>query len=148
MYLLGITYLVLILSLCTSALKYATALTSLCKLVQLMISGLVPDTVCPLLYGVSLCALDKKNGGIRPVAVGNILRRLTAKLCVNRVKNQAAQMLTPDQYGFGIRNGCKIVSHTVRRFCAFPHTSPQVVCKVNFQNAFNNVRRDVFLNMV
>ncbi len=139
----------------SSRIQVAQALThttivevSLCRLVQLMLSGKVPDTVCPLLYGASLCALGKKAGGIRPIAVGSTFRRLTAKVCVRRVKERAVQLLSPGKFGFGVRNGCEIVSHTVRRFCAFPHTSSQIVCKVDFKNAFNSMRRDVFLDMV
>jgi hypothetical protein len=39
-----------------------------------------PSEICNLLYGASLCVLHKKDGGIRPIAIGNCLRRLTSKL--------------------------------------------------------------------
>ncbi|GAU97087.1 hypothetical protein RvY_08442 [Ramazzottius varieornatus] len=39
-------------------------------LMTLMLEGKVPDEICPVLYGASLTALLKKDGGIRPIAVG------------------------------------------------------------------------------
>lgn len=36
--------------------------------------------VCPLIYGANLVALSKKDGGIRPIAGGNTIRRLTSKI--------------------------------------------------------------------
>ena len=56
-------------------------LGSLTRLANLMLNGGVPDFSCPALYGASLCSLTKKkNGGIRPIAVGSVLRRLTTAL--------------------------------------------------------------------
>ena len=33
-------------------------------------------------------------------------------------------------------------------FCSIDHPSPQILCKIDFHNAFNCVRRDIFLNRV
>src|SRR3978361_1871988 len=42
-----------------------TSLTSVCNF---MLSGKINPVVCPILYGGSLCALTKKDGGINPLA--------------------------------------------------------------------------------
>lgn len=47
------------------------ALWSLTRLVNIILSGEVNSDVCKYLYGASLCALEKKCGGIRPIAIGN-----------------------------------------------------------------------------
>ena len=48
---------------------------ALAKLMTLMIHGKAPEGMCDILYGTSLTALKKKDSGIRPIAVGNTLRR-------------------------------------------------------------------------
>ena len=51
---------------CDSTGDVAIRLTDrLASLLTLMLSGRVPDAVCPVLYGASLTALTKKGGGIR-----------------------------------------------------------------------------------
>ena len=54
---------------------------ALTKLVNVMVGCNVPDCVAPYLCGARLHARLKKDGGIRPITVGNIIRRLTAKCC-------------------------------------------------------------------
>ena len=56
---------------------------ALTDLVNLIFAGNVPNIACGALYDASLCALTKIDGGIRPIAVGSILRRLPAKLAAN-----------------------------------------------------------------
>jgi hypothetical protein len=41
--------------------------------------GRVPEVIQPVFCGASLCALGKKDGGNRPIAVGGNFRRLVAK---------------------------------------------------------------------
>jgi hypothetical protein len=60
--------------------KGQQALRALTKLCNFLLSGQLSSEICHLLYGASLCALHKKDGGIRPIARGNCLRRLTSKL--------------------------------------------------------------------
>ena len=55
-------------------------LVSLTKFVNLVLEGGVPVFARPVFFGASLCALGKKDGGIRPIAVGNDLLRLATKV--------------------------------------------------------------------
>ena len=70
-------------------------LDALVDLVSVLLSGNVPESVCPWLYGASLTALKKKDGGTRSIAVGNVLRRLPAKLACQSVQNIANQLFQP-----------------------------------------------------
>jgi hypothetical protein len=45
------------------------ALRALTKLCNFLLSGQLPSEICRLLYGPSLSALHKKDGGIRPIAI-------------------------------------------------------------------------------
>jgi hypothetical protein len=83
----------------------AAALGALTRLVNAMAAGRVPKEVAPYIFGGNLFALMKKAGGLRPVAVGNILRRLTSKGLAYSVAGRAAQHLRPLQFGVGVRGG-------------------------------------------
>ena len=54
-------------------------ITSLTVFVNLVICGKVFISVRPFFFGATLTCLGKKNGGIRPIAVGCVLRRLAGK---------------------------------------------------------------------
>jgi hypothetical protein len=56
------------------------ALSSITLLCNFLLSGKIINEMCPFIFGASLCALKKKDGGIRPIAIGNIFRRLAAKI--------------------------------------------------------------------
>ena len=52
-------------------------------MVNLIFAGNVPNIACDALFGASLCALTKKDGGIRPIAVGSSFRKLSAEMAAN-----------------------------------------------------------------
>ena len=49
-------------------------LSALTSLVNIILQGKVPSAVRPLFFGANLTALTKKDGGVRPIAVGCTLR--------------------------------------------------------------------------
>jgi hypothetical protein len=53
----------------------------------------------PFLFGANLVALSKKGGGVRPVAVGSVLRRLVSKSVMATIGEKATSHLAPYQYG-------------------------------------------------
>ena len=65
--------------------------------------------VKPFFFGTTLVALNKKSGGVRPIAVGCTLRRLVAKVASNLVASDMAQFLAPRQLGYGVRDGQKLL---------------------------------------
>jgi hypothetical protein len=83
------------------------ALRALTKLCNFLLSGQLPSEICHLLYGASLCALNKKDGGIRPIAIGNCLRRLTSKLACFQSRNIVNSYLSPHQLGVATKLGCE-----------------------------------------
>ena len=68
---------------------------SITDLVNCMAAGKVPDVVAPYLCGATLHAGLKKDGGIRPIAVGNIFRRLTSKCIMFNISSRASGLLGP-----------------------------------------------------
>ena len=81
-------------------------LTSLTSFINLVLSGSCPSQVIPLFFGARLIALSKKSGGIRPIAVGCVLRRLIAKCAASYSVSKMVSYFSPLQLGVGISGGC------------------------------------------
>ena len=96
------------------------------------------------LFGANLIALQKKDGGVRPIAVGNSLRRLAAKVASAKVVCEMSDLLAPRQLGFGVKGGAEAAIHAARLYLANLDSSAAVV-KLDFKNAFNSIRRDRML---
>ena len=105
-----------------------------------MAAGRVPEEVAPYLCGARLHAVLKKDGGLRPIAVGNLLRRLTSKLIAIGLADRAAELLAPHQLGVGVRGGCEAILHTVRQ--ALEKNPEKWVLQGDFLNAFNLANRE------
>ncbi|XP_063893027.1 uncharacterized protein LOC135117549 [Helicoverpa armigera] len=120
-----------------SLLKELTALTNL------MLSGKVDETVIDVLYGANLCALRKKDGGIRPIAVGTTYRRMAAKICCKFYSEDVSEKFQPLQLGYGSKGGCEAAVHALSTYLNYGNGD--VILKVDIKNAFNSVNRDTLL---
>ena len=89
-------------------------MASLTKFTNLLLSGEVPEFARQVFYGARLCALGKKDGGVRPIAVGNVLRRLAAKVGARPSSARLGSELRPIQLGFSTRGGCEAAVHAAR----------------------------------
>ena len=89
-------------------------LKALTALVTLVLEGRTPEAIRPLFFGASLTALKKKNGGIRPIAVGCTIRRLASKCACLHALNSIPQLLSLYQMGFGISGGAEAAVHAGR----------------------------------
>ncbi|KAL0852231.1 hypothetical protein ABMA28_000449 [Loxostege sticticalis] len=92
----------------------SSLLASLTSLVNLMLSG------------ANLIALNKKDGGIRPIVIGSTFRRLTSKICVRQLYSNISRMLQPHQLGFGLKGGCEAAVHAAHTFL---HHNGADVCR-------------------
>jgi hypothetical protein len=122
-------------------------LKALVGIITLILEGRTPKSIYPLLFGATLIPLRKKSGGIRPIAIGCTIRRLASKCAVLHALNSVPHLLAPHQLGFGVQGGTEAAVHACRVY--FNHLPPnEAIVKVNFQNAFNSVRRDKILTAV
>jgi len=122
-------------------------LSTLTAFVNMVLAGHCHQDIIPVLFGGRLIALNKKAGGIRPIAIGFTLRRLIAKCASRFAAQKLAGYLAPRQLGFGSLGGCEAAVHAARRFIdSMP--SDSVVAKLDFSNAFNCLHRDVMLTAV
>ena len=85
---------------CPSPDRAYTTLQVLSRVINLLCSGQVPSDVVPHLCGAILFACEKKGGGLRPIAVGEVLCRLTSKCISRTVQGEAFKALTPLQVGW------------------------------------------------
>ena len=116
------------------------ALSSLTRLVNTICGGNIPDTVRPLFAAARLHGLVKKDGGLRPLAVGNLLRRVTAKAVMKKVALRAAAHLSPHQMGVSVPGGVEAIVHTVR---AALDADPNLWClQIDLISAYNRVSRE------
>ena len=118
--------------------------SSLTKFVNLVISGEIAATARPFFFGATLIGLNKKDGGVRPIAIGCTLRRLAAKCVSLMVRENMGELLFPLQLGYGTPLGAEAVVHAARSYLAGLE-SGYLMCKLDFSNAFNCVRRDKML---
>ncbi len=113
-----------------------------------MLSGKVNTTIVKILYGANLCALNKKDGGIRPIAVGSTLRRIASKIACKSVQDEVSSYFNPIQLGYGTKGGCEAATHAARTYITNQLTSDKIILKVDFENAFNSIERDEMLHRV
>ena len=120
-------------------------LSSLTNLINKILSGIVPAEVLPILFGASLIALDKKGGGIRPIAIGCTLRRIVGKLGCRSVLQKIGSLLRPHQMGFGTPCGTEAIVHATRHFMSSETSG--ILLKLDYANAFNSVLRSQVLHV-
>ena len=115
---------------------------SLTSLVNTFLNGQISDFARILFFSANLTALDKKDGGNRPMAVGNILRRLASKVPNHFAFHKVSNFLRPAQLDVYVRNACEAAVHYAR----FITKSPRyILAKLDIKNAFNKMRRNVRL---
>ena len=79
---------------CSSPRASSQFVSTISHLVSMLSSGRVPSTIIPHLYGALLIALKKKSGGLRSIAVGKVLRRLTSKCLLLPLMAEANSILS------------------------------------------------------
>ena len=124
-------------------------LTNLTSLVNVLLKGSLPVDIVRIIYGGKLIALRKKDGGIRPITVGYVIRRIVAKCANQSIINRGSLGLLPRQLGVGVKGGIEAAVHTTRRFFeSIQEDETKIVVKLDFKNAFNSIRRDKMLSIV
>jgi len=118
-------------------------LASLTRLVNFLLSGKAPLCLAPWLCGAPLTALLKKVGGIRPIAVGEVLRHLASHLCCFDVHPSLPGVFLP--YGQGIPGGLEAAIHATRHYISQKASdSTFVLLTIDMKNAFNECNHFAF----
>jgi hypothetical protein len=121
-------------------LKPLTAFTNLA------LQGVLPQWFYTFIASADLIALAKPDGGIRPIAMGSIWRKLFSKAALIHLKEDIQRYFSLYQYGVGTRSGCEVVNHRARMLLK---ANPRhVLFKTDFSNAFNSLYRTHILRAV
>ncbi|KAF2886092.1 hypothetical protein ILUMI_20084 [Ignelater luminosus] len=110
----------------TTGVAGAGLLSSLTALCNLVLSGKMADAVTNILDGANLRILPKKEGGVRPIAVGCTSRRVE----------------------FSSKEGCEAAVHALRYLVENNHYKAIAILEVDVKNAFNTLERDIILEAV
>ena len=121
-----------------------------CELLYLVCSliagGKVPNSVLPLLTASRLIALPKANDDVRPIAIGEVIRRATAKAICSQMNSSFASYFKPIQHGIATPGGAELLVHHLS-FLMENNPGLSVLC-TDVKNAFNSVSRDSILSQV
>ena len=123
-------------------------LDSLALTASMAMVGKIPQPVRPFFYGARLVGLAKKGGGLRPVAAGDVLRRVAGRLLCKAVAEDARKFfLARTQVGVAVEGGADAAIAACRDIA---RTLPpdHVIVKIDQRNAFNSVLRSHMLDII
>lgn len=136
---------------------------SFAAVLQLLADGAAPLVLSPFIAAAPLTPLLKKDGSIRPVAVGEVWRRIISKYALRAVMADISELLAPMQCGIGIPNAVEAIligfndlfngQIAQARRVYDPGwgevLSPNLYALLlDFTNAFNSVNRNVIFSEV
>ena len=134
---------------CSNKAVADTALATLTRLTNHMVAGLAPRELAPFIAGAPLMALVKQGGGLRPIAIGETIRRLVSKCCCEATSEDAQIFFGPLQVGVSTEGGAEAAVHAARRLAKeFGNDPGKIMLKVDFSNAFNMVDRSAMMAQV
>ena len=94
-----------------------------------------------------LIPLSKDSGeGIRPIGIGEVLRRVVGKAVMRHLKLDVLKAAGPLQACSGQRSGCEAAIHAMRQVYKEPET--EAVLLIDATNAFNCMNRAVALHNI
>jgi len=120
----------------------------LLTLVTTVSAGRLHPRAAPYLCAALLIPLKKKDGGVRPIAVGDTRRRLTAKwLLATSQGRSATAALAPLQTAFAKGSPCEVVAMGVHALTDTLHGSTGwLMLQVDLKTAFNSLHRPAILS--
>ena len=134
---------------------YGNASIDLCQAISdlakiLSTEEVHPDCMTEYIAG-RLVPLDKGNSkegkpGVRPVGVGEVLRRLVGKLLIGVIKDDITTAAGPLQTCTGVKAGIEAAIHAMRAI--FQDEGTEAVLLVDAENAFNNLNRKAALHNI
>ena len=129
--------------------QFAESSTDLCTTIANMIKKLYidKDLANTLETFISCCLIPlDKNPGLRPIEVGEVLRRIVGKVTVSTLRDDIIISVGQLQVCAGQESGCEAAVHSMSKMYKEEHT--EAVLLVDAANAFNSVNRKVFLHNI
>ena len=129
-----------------SAIASRELLESLAAFTTKAVNGMLPPDFAPFVLGARLLPFKKKDDGVRPIAVGEVLRRMVAKTVLKRVVPDIQHLFPPVQVGVGVDAVTHLIhlARTVHSAC-LADTSLGVL-QIDISNAFKTISRSAILD--
>ena len=89
---------------------------------NVILEGKVPFELRPYFFGAKLIALKKPDGGLRPIAEGNIFTRFSANCAGYHVFESRQARYGNRQVGVGTKRGAELASHVFRCLIESPQS--------------------------
>ena len=86
------------------------------KLANLMLNCKVPGFARETIFGASVVAFKKPEGGVWPMPVGSVYRRLTGRFVARQATSRLAEHLSPFQVRLGVEQGYEANVHALREY--------------------------------
>ena len=135
--------------------SYGNASTELCNAIADLAKKLCRDNIHPdmlnELVANRLIPLDKGedkegNPGVRPIGIGEILRRIIGKVVVGAIREDIINAAGPLQTCAGLKAGIEASIHAMREI--FDKEETEALLLVDAENAFNNLNRSAALHNI
>ena len=130
----------------------ASLMTSMDSFLQLCLDGRLPAAAAPFLCAANVIPLRKPEGGlaVRPVAVGETLRRLVGKFVArSAVSSKLVQTMLPHQCGIATPGACETIAMGLQSWVHAHHTEHAwAILQVDLRNAFNSVHREAIFDEI
>jgi hypothetical protein len=120
-------------------------LTRLQRFLMLIANARLPLTFMRFIGSSVLLALPKTGHGIRPIAMGDVFRRMTSSLIQRHFQSQINNIMLPLQLGIGASCGVEKIFHLSQ---AYLESQQGDIVLLDFQNAFNTVSRSQALSNI
>ena len=99
----------------------------------------LPPALNDAINNSTITALNKKDGGIRPICVSDMFIRLIAKCTVILEQNFIAKSMAPLQVAVGTRGGAEIAIHGIRAH--LDANRDHIAIAIDLKNAFGSIPR-------
>ena len=86
-----------------------------------------------------MTALRKKDGGVRGIVAGEVIRRLVSRTVAQQLSPAVAAATAPFQYALTTRAGCECVSHALQAICDLDESA--TVTSIDGISAFDTISR-------
>jgi Reverse transcriptase (RNA-dependent DNA polymerase) len=122
--------------------EYPFAWQFICCVVNSISCGDLPSHLQPVILQDFMKGMEKRDGGIRPIAMSNTWCKIAAQLLLANVKKE--RIVGKHQYGYGKKNGTKEAAQKVQQYI----NEGKVVLKTDVSNAFGSVPRPQLSKML
>ena len=123
-------------------------LQKLTSVLNIDLEGKISLGLRPFFFSAKLIGRPKKDGGVRPIAVGNTLRRICSKCVSSFATDQRRIDFHGTQFGCGTSRGAEIAAHVFRNLIENEKNLENVILNMDIKKTFNSLKCDKLLDIV